>query len=135
MKNIYHLMIEKKMQKLIRNLIQKLSNIQIHYKEIVFVLSILFFTSLFNYVDFSPILIHYVHQDRLLQLFAVFVVSLSFILSFRGTLHIKLEFIINALIITIIFGFLTKPKPKLKKFIDHEIKEIKNHLHHSSQVI
>ncbi len=123
------------MQKPIHHFIHRLSNVKIHYKEIIIVLSILFFTSLFNYVDFSPIIIHYVHQDRMIQLLAVFVVSLSFILSFRGTLHVKLEFIINALIITIIFGFLTKPKPKLKKFIDHEIKEIKQHIHHSPQVI
>lgn len=123
------------MKKPISSFVKKLSNIKIHYNEIVIVLSILFFTSLFNYVDFSPILIHYVHKDRLLQLIAVFVVSLSFILSFRGTIHIKLEFIINALIITLIFGFITKPKPKLKKMIEEEIHQIKNHFQKPHQVI
>ena len=117
------------------SVIKPLSNIKIHYREIGMILGILFFTSLFNYVDFSPIIIHYVHKDRMIQMIAVFVVSLSFILSFRGTIDIKLEYIINALIITVIFGFLTKPKPKLKKFIDHEIKEIKHKLHHDPQVI
>ena len=71
----------------------------------------------------------------MIQLLAVFVVSLSFILSFRSTIDIKLEYIINALIITLIFGFLTKPKPMLKNFVDHEIKVIKQKLHHDPQVI
>lgn len=123
------------MKKTILSNFKKITQIKIHYKEIIIVLSILFFTSLFNYVDFSPILIKYVHQDRMIQLVAVFVVSLSFILSFRGTLDIKFEFIVNAMIITLIFGFLTKPKPKLKKFVEHEIKQIKNHLHKPDQVI
>jgi hypothetical protein len=125
----------RRMKKTILSNFKKITQIKIHYKEIIIVLSILFFTSLFNYVDFSPILIKYVHQDRMIQLVAVFVVSLSFILSFRGTLDIKFEFIVNAMIITLIFGFLTKPKPKLKKFVEHEIKQIKNHLHKPDQVI
>lgn len=117
------------------SVIKSLLNIKIHYREICMILGILFFTSLFNYVDFSPILIHYVHKDRIIQLLAVFVVSLSFILSFRGTINIKLEYIINAMIITLIFGFLTKPKPMLKKFVDHEIQEFKHTIHHQPQVI
>lgn len=117
------------------SVLKQLSNIKIHYREIFIILGILFFTSLFNYVDFSPIIVHFVHRDRLVQLIAVFVVSLSFILSFRGTLHVKLEYMINALIITIIFGLLTKPKPKLKKFVDHEINLLKHKLHHDPQVI
>ena len=107
------------------NLIKRLSNFEIHYKEIVIILSILFFTVLFNYITVSPILTDYIHENRYAQIISVFVVSLSMILSFKSTLHIKIEDIFNALIVTFIFTFITKPKPKLTDKVEKVVKNVK----------
>ena len=107
----------------------RLQNFQIHYKEIFIVLSILFFTVLVNYVNVSPMLIEFVKEDRWAQLLSVFVVSMSLILSFRSTLDIKLEYVINAIIITLIFGIVTKPKPKLTEKVKKVISAVKNDIH------
>ena len=95
----------------------KILPIKIHYKEIVIVFAILFFTIISNYVTISPYITYFVKHDRYFQLFAVFVVSLSIILSFKSTIDIKIEYVINALIITFIFALITKPKPKLARGI------------------
>ena len=108
------------------NIIKRLSHFEIHYKEICIILSILFFTSLFNYIQVSPMITEYIHENRYAQVFSVFVVSLSLILSFKSTLDIKLEFILNALIVTFIFTFVTKPKPKLTEKVKKVVKNIKN---------
>ncbi len=88
---------------------------KIHYKEMIIVFAILFFTIISSYVTISPYLTYYVKHDRIFQLIAVFVVSLSIILSFKSTIHIKIEYLINAFIITFIFSIITKPKPELAR--------------------
>jgi len=108
------------------NLIKRLENFNIHYKEIVIILSILFFTVLFNYITVSPILTDYIHHNRYAQIISVFVVSLSMILSFKSTLNIKIEHVLNALIVTFIFTFITKPKPKLTEKVKQVVKNVKN---------
>lgn len=95
----------------------KLIPFKIHYKEIMIVFAILFFTIISSYVTISPTITHFVKHDRYFQLFSVFIVSLSIILSFKSSIEIKLEYILNALIITVIFGFITKPKPELARKI------------------
>jgi len=108
------------------NLIKRLENFNIHYKEIVIILSILFFTVLFNYITVSPILTDYIHENRYAQIVSVFVVSLSMILSFKSTFNIKIEHVLNALIVTFIFTFITKPKPKLTEKVKQVVKNVKN---------
>jgi hypothetical protein len=117
------------MKTYLKKIENRFRNFKLHYKEIFIVLSILFFTVLVNYVNVSPTLIDFVKEDRWAQLLSVFVVSLSLILSFRSTLEIKIEYLINALIITLIFGFLTKPKPKLTKKVEKAVKVVKDDIH------
>ena len=102
---------------------------KIHYKEIIIVLAILFFTILSGYVTVSPQIVYFVKEDRWMQLLAVYVVSLSLILSFRSTMDIKIEYLLNALIITLLFGIITKPKPKLAEKVKKEIKKVGHKLH------
>ncbi len=102
---------------------------KIHYKEIILVLAILFFTILSGYVTVSPQLVYFVKEDRWMQLLAVYVVSLSLILSFRSTTDIKIEYLINALIITLLFGIITKPKPKLAEKVKKEVKKVGHKIH------
>ncbi len=102
----------------------KILPIKIHYKEIIIVFAILFFTIISSYVTISPYLTSFVKHDRIFQLFAVFVVSLSIILSFKSTIDIKIEYVLNALLITLIFALITKPKPKLAR----SIKSLENDL-------
>jgi hypothetical protein len=99
---------------------------KIHYKEIILVLAILFFTILSDYVSVSPQLIYFVKEDRWMQLLAVYVVSISLILSFRSTIDIKFEYLFNAFIITLLFGIITKPKPKLAEKVEKEVKKVGN---------
>ncbi len=113
----------------LKKIMNRMRNFQIHYKEIFIVLSILFFTVLVNYVNVSPMLIEFVKEDRWAQLLSVFVVSMSLILSFRSTLDIKLEYVINAVIITLIFGIVTKPKPKLTEKVKKVVSAVKNDIH------
>ncbi len=93
----------------------KIFPIKIHYKEIMIVFAILFFTIISSYVTISPYITNFVKHDRIFQFISVFIVSLSIILSFKSTIHIKFEYLFNALIITFIFGLITKPKPKLAR--------------------
>lgn len=93
----------------------KLIPFKIHYKEMMIVFAILFFTIISSYVTISPTITFFVKHDRIFQLISVFVVSLSIILSFKSTIHLKFEYLINAFIITVIFGFITKPKPELAR--------------------
>ncbi len=102
----------------------KIFPLKIHYKEIMIVFAILFFTIISNYVTISPYITYFVKHDRIFQLLAVFVVSLSIILSFKSTLDIKIEYVLNAFIITFIFALITKPKPKLAR----KIKSLENDL-------
>ncbi len=95
----------------------KIFPIKIHYKEIMIVFAILFFTIISSYVTISPYITNFVKHDRIFQFISVFIVSLSIILSFKSTIHIKFEYLFNALIITFIFGLITKPKPKLVRSI------------------
>ncbi len=95
----------------------KIFPIKIHYKEIMIVFAILFFTIISSYVTISPYITNFVKHDRYFQFISVFIVSLSIILSFKSTIHIKFEYLFNALIITMIFGLITKPKPKLVRSI------------------
>jgi uncharacterized membrane protein len=102
---------------------------KIHYKEIIIIFAILFFTILSSYVNVAPQIVYFVKEDRWIQLLAVYVVSLSLILSFKSTIDIKLEYLINALIITLLFGFITKPKPKLAEKVKKEVKKIGHSIH------
>ncbi len=109
-------------------------DININFREIIMILCIIFFTIIMNYVDVSPYIKDMARKDRMIQLIAVFIVSLTFIISFRPKFEINLSIIINALIVTLLFGTLTKPKNLLEK----EVENIKNEVQyikakHSSQ--
>lgn len=101
-------------------------NFKIEYQEIFIVLAILFFTILSDYVSIEEYIIKIVKHSRWVQLLCVFVVSLSLIMSYRGKFTITLNYILNALIITLLFSLITKPKPVLEK----KIKKIEDTIHH-----
>ena len=112
----------------------KIFNVQIQLKEIMTIMAVLFFTLIMNYVDVSPALTQYVKHNRYVQLLSVFVVSLFLIISYHSTFEISLNFVLNALIVTILFGFITKPREELTKTVekiedkvDTKIYDIKNH--------
>ena len=100
-------------------------NFKIEYQEIFIVLAILFFTILSDYVSIEEYIIKIVKHSRWVQLLCVFVVSLSLIMSYRGKFTITLNYILNALIITLLFSLITKPKPVLEK----KIKKIEHTIH------
>jgi hypothetical protein len=100
-------------------------NFKIEYQEIFIVLAILFFTILSDYVSIEEYIIKIVKHSRWVQLLCVFVVSLSLIMSYRGKFTITLNYILNALIITLLFSIITKPKPILEK----KIKKIEDTIH------
>ncbi len=100
-------------------------NFKIEYQEIFIVLAILFFTILSDYVSIEEYIIKIVKHSRWVQLLCVFVVSLSLIMSYRGKFTITLNYILNALIITLLFSLITKPKPVLEK----KIKKIEDTIH------
>ncbi len=97
-------------------------DIHINFREILLILCIIFFTIIMNYVDVSPYLKDIARKDRVVQLISVFIVSLTFIVSFKSKFEVNLSNIINALIVTLLFGTLTKPKNLLEK----EVENIKN---------
>ncbi len=97
-------------------------DININFREIIMILCIIFFTIIMNYVDVSPYIKEAARKDRMIQLISIFIVSLTFIISFRSKFEINLSIIINALIVTLLFATLTKPKNLLEK----EVQNIKN---------
>ncbi len=99
-------------------------DIDINFREIILILCIIFFTIIMNYVDVSPYIKELARKDRMVQLIAVFIVSLTFIISFKPKFEINLSIIINALIVTILFGTLTKPKNLLEKEVDNIKNEV-----------
>jgi hypothetical protein len=101
-------------------------NFKIEYQEIIIVLAILFFTILSDYVSIEEYIIKIVKHSRWIQLLCVFVVSLSLIMSYKGKFDITLNYILNALIITLLFSLITKPKPILEK----KIKKIEKNINH-----
>ncbi len=116
--------------------LKKIGEIKLNFREIILILCVLFFTVIMNYVNVNPYIKDIARKDRILQLFAVFIVSVTFIMSFRSTYDIKLEFIVNSLIVTLIFGFLTKPKNMLEKEIDviaNDIDKIRSKEHSQSK--
>ncbi len=115
-------------------MILKLFNFQIRIKEIMTIMAVLFFTLIMNYVDVSPALTQYVKHNRYIQLLSVFVVSLFLIISYHSTFEINFNFVLNALIVTLLFAFITKPRAELTKTvekvedkIDNKIYDIKDH--------
>ncbi len=103
----------------------KIYGIEIHVKEVLLIICILFFTILMNYVDISPYIKDYARKDRIVQIIAIFVISLTFIMSFRSTYQIKLDYILNALIVTFLFTLITKPKNLVEKEIENVKKVVK----------
>ncbi len=103
----------------------KIYGVNIHFKEVIIIICILFFTVLMNYVDISPYIKYYAKRDRYVQVISIFVISLTFIMSFRSTYEIKIDYIFNALIVTLLFSFLTKPK----NIVEKELNKVENKIH------
>ncbi len=106
-------------------------DLSIRVREILLIFCFLLFTVLMNYVNVSPYIKEFARKNRLVQLLAIFIISLTFIMSFQSSYKIKFNYIFNSLIVTLLFSFLTKPKNEVGQeldVIDNTFQHIKNNL-------
>ncbi len=111
------------MKRMNKTLIEKY--LKIRWKEIIYVIAIIFFTILIGFVDISPFIEKTFKHNRTFQIIAVYFMSFSILVSDVGIDNIKFHIYLNALIVTLIFIVITKPKKEILQKIEDKVDEIK----------